>query len=310
MQPRRSNPPLEAAILRLARCQHGVVAHRQLRELGLGAEAIKWRLRNGRLVALYRGVYALGHDRLTPPGRRCAAVLACGPGAVLSHGSAAEHWGLRRSSRGRLDVTVARNGPSGHAGVRVHRTRALPPHHATVEDGVPVTSVARTLIDLAEVSGRQAVERAIREAEILRLFDLSAVARTIEECPGRIGAARLGAALDLDGARAETNEGLEDAFLVLCDSHELPRPLPQQAVGPYVVDFLWPRERLVVETDDRASHLTASRFESDRARDAELTLAGYTVLRVTWRQVTREPSRVAGRVGRAIAHRAAPPGGH
>jgi len=201
-------------------------------------------------------------------------------------------------------VTVPRSGGRGRPsdGLRVHRSARLPADHVTTRDGIPVTTWARTLIDLAAASPRRVVERAVNEAERLRLFDLTTLRATMATCRGHPGVARLAAILDEHhGSETLTRSELEDMFLDLCARHELPRPLVNTRVGPYEVDFLWPRQRLIVETDGRESHLTSAAFERDHERDAALTVAGYRVLRFTHRQVLRKERTVANRVAAALA---------
>jgi Transcriptional regulator, AbiEi antitoxin len=173
----------------LARRQWGVVTRAQLTELGVRDRGIADWVRRGRLQRLYRGVYAVGHDRLMREGRWLAAVLACGPGSVLSHRDAAVLWDLRQSNSAYIDVTVpSRNGRRRQAGIRVHRSGRLRRDEATVRNGIPVTTVARTLLDLADVLDRQALKRVITEAEYLNRFDLTALAAVVKANPGRRGA--------------------------------------------------------------------------------------------------------------------------
>jgi predicted transcriptional regulator of viral defense system len=173
----------------LARRQWGVITRAQLVELGMGTRGISDWVRTGRLHRLYRGVYAVGHDRLRLEGRWLAAVLACGPGAVLSHRDAAALWELRQSNSALIDVTVpSRNGRIRRPGIRVHRSGRLRAEEVTVRHGIPVTTVARTLLDLADVLGEQALRRAVTEAEYTNRFDLTAVNAAVQNNPGRRGA--------------------------------------------------------------------------------------------------------------------------
>jgi predicted transcriptional regulator of viral defense system len=187
----RDQPPLDAAIARLAERQHGVVSLPQLQLAGLTKDAVGKRVTSGRLVRLHRGVYAVGHARLTQRGRWMAAVLAYGPKARLSHRSSAALHGLRADNRPRIDVTFA--GPSARSrpGIDVHRSTSLESADLTTIDGIPCTSLPRTLLDLAEVVSERAVEKAINEAEVLRTFDLRAVEEVLSRAPGRRGAAQL-----------------------------------------------------------------------------------------------------------------------
>jgi very-short-patch-repair endonuclease len=287
-------PQLHTPELELAERQYGVVARAQLRALGLSNSAIRERVRQGRLQRLHRGVYAVGHRALRPEGRMLAAVLACGPGAVLSHRSAAALWGLRPSDRVRVDVTTAAHGGTGQSGIDLHRVRSLDPADVTEHRGIPVTTVARTFVDLAGVVEKPALQRALNQAEILHLYDHAAFIETLDRSNGRRGAQALRAGLA--SPPAFTRSELEAQFLTLCRQHSLPQPLLNAAVCGYEVDFLWRQARLIVETDGYAYHRTRQAFEGDRRRDAELKRAGYEVLRVTYWQVRREPEWVASTV--------------
>lgn len=302
MEQERSPAPVDRLISDLMAVQHGVVGRRQLQALGVRPGAIAHRMRVGRLHPLHRGVYAVGHRPMTAEGRWMAAVLACGDGALLSHRPAASLWDLLRGDGAALEVTVpVRSRGRRRPGITVHRPRALSPEDASRRHGVPVTSPARTLFDLAEVVPGPALERAVERAEVLRIFDLGSVQRVLHENSRRRGSAALRRILEHHRADpALTRSELEDLFLALCAAHGIPRPRVNVGIGPYEVDFLWPAERLVVETDGRAHHATRAAFESDRARDAQLTAAGYRVLRFTYRQVTREPEQVAALIRSAL----------
>ena len=234
-----------------------------------------------------------------------AAVLACGPGAMLSHRSAAEQWGLLRSSRPRIDVTVVR-GKGGHRpGIEVHRVRQLDPADVTTVDGIPCTTVARTLLDLAEVVNRRRLEQAIERAEILRLFDLGAINAVCGRTPTRRGAAVIGSILGDYTAQAPTKSELEARFLAICDDAGVPRPrvnvwvdLPR---GGVEVDFLWEAERLIVETDGWETHGTKVAFERDRERDIRLRLAEWNPVRITWRRIENAREAVTREVRALLA---------
>ena len=297
--------PADRRIAAVAARQHGVVARAQLRALGLERGAIEHRLRAGRLSGVHRGVYAVGHARLTPQGWWMAAVLAYGKGAVLSHRTAAAHWGLRASAARLIEVSIpSRAGCVGRRGINLHRSSTLSSMEVTEHEGIPVTTPARTLIDLAGVVPSRALRRALDEAERLRLFDLHALEAVIASHLGHRGAGVLAAVLlEHDVGTTLTRSELEERFLVLCDAHDLPRPAVNALLGRYEVDFLWRAERLIVETDGRASHATRAAFERDRARDARLTVAGYRVVRLTYRQVVAEPAAAAELMTRLLRPR-------
>ncbi|HEV2859150.1 MAG TPA: type IV toxin-antitoxin system AbiEi family antitoxin domain-containing protein [Solirubrobacterales bacterium] len=261
----------------LARRQHGVVSIAQLRAAGLGDGAIKWRAQRGRLHRIHRGVYAVGHLRLGPRGHLWAAVLAV-PGGVLSHRSAAAVWDLCPPPSGRIDVTTTRASRSTKA-IAVHHTAHL---EATTNQGLPITTVARTLRDVAATDPRR-LERLLERAEHLRLLDTPSLA-----APSQPGARRLQRALDAitPGVPRITRSELEERFLEQIAAAGLPPPLVNAKIENHEVDFAWPHRRRIVETDGAATHVTATAFERDRRRDAHLETRGWRVTRFTWRQVT------------------------
>lgn len=284
----------DAAIATLAAAQHGVVSRAQLLELGLSASAIRRRVQGGRFHIVYRGVYAVGHKRLTREGRWMAAVLAAGADAVLSHRSAAALWGLRQHG-GRPEVTV----PPGRRGpprLTVHRS-LLPFDEVTTHNGIATTTAARTILDCAAVFADDDVERLIREAEFLRLDDRVGLNALLERYPRRQGTAAVRAAL----ARAKQGSGrtrleLEARFKSLISKADLPPPdlnatleLGEITIQP---DFLWREKKLIVELDSHQAHYTTHAFENDRARDRAATVAGYRVIRVTARQLDDEADRI------------------
>jgi hypothetical protein len=255
---------------------------------------------------MHTGVYAVGHTVLTRNGRWMAAVLACGPGAVLSHRDAAALHGLRPSSRARIDVTVRGRGGRKRRGIDAHRSRRLDAADVTTVDGIPCTTVARTLVDLAEVVSPRETERACERAEILRVFDLRAVDAICGRTPGRRGVPVLTAIVRGYRATSElTKSDLEQAFLTLCANAGIPPPQVNLWIdlegGGVEVDFVWEAEGLIVEVDGYETHGTPTAFERDRSRDVDLHLAGWQVVRFTWRQVVGEPAAVARKVKRLLA---------
>ncbi len=282
-------------IAELAGAQHGVVGHEQIIDAGLGRGALEHRVRTGRLHRLHRGVYAVGHLLLTREGRWTAAVLACGPEAWLSHASGTALWGVSAHRPGPVDVTVPnRSGRRPGPAITIHRPRTLLPEEVTRHRGIPVTTVARTLLDLGGVRPAADVQRAVEQAERMKLLELASLRAVLLAHPGHHGHGVLSDVLGRDWIVSEpTRNDLEQSFLRLCDRHGLPRPLVNTHVGPYEVDFLWPDARLIAETDGRETHGTRAAFERDRARDAQLMVAGYRVVRFTYRQVTDDPEAVA-----------------
>lgn len=287
---------LATRVADVAAAQHGVVTTAQLVELGVRRHTIA-RLRTaGWLHRRYRGVYAVGHPLLTPDGHLMAAVLACGPGATLSHRSAAAAWGLRPSSRARVDVTTARAGGRGHAAIDAHRS-ALDPRDRTTLRAIPITTIARTALDLAEVVPQRHLERFLVAAEQQRLLDLNAIDEVIARARGRHGLEPLEAALAAYRPEAtRTKSEMELRALELIAVHDLPRPRVNDRRGRYEIDLHWPGHRLAVELDSRTFHLTQAAFEDDRRRDLELATAGYRTARITWRQLNEEPAWVADRL--------------
>lgn len=286
----------------LAARQHGVVAKRQLLDAGLTLQMLRTRLERGRLVPLHRGVYAVGHRMLRREGHWLAAVLAAGPGAVLSHREAAALHGLRPADRPSVDVTVAaqRRVP----GVQVHRVARLADDEITLVAGIPVTTIARTLVDLAGILATASLRRTLDEAVRSNRFDLRAIEQVMARTRQRHGrgtAAMRAALSDLEATRATvTRSVLEERFLALLDAHALPRPLTNAAIDGIEVDALWPRERVVAELDGYAYHHTPTAFQRDRERTNDLTLAGFVVLRFTHDHVMRRPQWVAERIVRAL----------
>jgi very-short-patch-repair endonuclease len=286
--------PLDRAVAALAMRQHGVVARRQLEALGLGRGAVAHRITVGRLHAVHRGVYAVGHRRLSGRGHWMAAVLACGSGAALSHASAAALWELRPSEAPLVDVAVRAGAGRTLAGVRAHRLGGLRDDEVTAVDAIPVTTVARTLLDLAAVVPRRGLERTLDQAEVRELFDLRSLHATLGAHPGHHGAGMLARALrEHQAGTTLTRSELEERFLALCNAHAIPRPQVNARVAGLEVDFLFAAERLVVEVDGFRFHRGRAAFERDRDRDAILALAGVRVLRFTHRQVSERPGLVA-----------------
>ena len=277
----------------LATRQHGVVSRAQLTAIGFGRGAIGLRIERGRLHRLHAGVYAVGHTSLTDQGRFLAAVLAGGSGAALSHRAAAAHWGILRSRIGDVEVTGARRRRS-RPGLRFYRS-CLPKDEVTTHGGIPVTTVPRTLFDLASAVSPGRLARAVNEAEARRLWDPLSLVDLLDRHPRRPGAAAIRAVLG--GRSGITRSDLEDDFLAFLHSAGLARPATNvwlKVSGRWIeADCLWRKQRLIVELDGRATHATRRAFETDRARDRALTAAGWRVVRITWRQLTREPQGVA-----------------
>jgi predicted transcriptional regulator of viral defense system len=274
------------AVARLAARQHGVVAARQLRALGVGQDAIEYRLAIGELHRVHAGVYAVGHRRLSDHGRWMAAVLAGGEGATLSHRPAAALAGFRDTLAQTIDVTVPRH-RGRRQGIGYHQARLHPADRTTI-DGIAVTSVPRTLLDLASQLAPNQLDRAFWEAERLALIDPPQLRSLMARSHGARGVRRLRAlAGRLLPPEVTTRSVLERRFFELCREEGLPLPALNERVHGFEVDALWPEQRLIVELDGRAYHRGADAFETDRIRDATLQLAGYRVIRLTDRTLDR-----------------------
>jgi predicted transcriptional regulator of viral defense system len=293
------DPPREHAIAALGRRQHGVVGLDDLVELGLSPSAIRSRVASGRLHRVHRGVFAVGHATLTRRGRLMAAVLACGEEAAVGYRCACELHELPVRRGPLIDVVSPRRTGRRRDGIRVHSGATLATHDRTVIDSIPCTSLARTLLDVADDATRREVERAIDRAEQQQVLDMRALDDVLARADGRRGAKLLRAVLAEHRAGSTlTRSELEEAFLAICRAVGLPPEavnawIPFPDGGGAEADFLWRAEHLIVEVDGRDVHTTRRAFDSDRRRDQRLMLLGWRVVRFTWRQVMFEPAYVA-----------------
>jgi hypothetical protein len=271
-------------IAELAAAQAGRVGRWQLLARGITRHAIERRLASGHLHPVHRGVYAAGHATAGPRAAVFSAWLAVGPEAVVSHRSAAGEHGILRDGRIVVDVTVPRH-LRARAGIGVHQA-ALDPRDRAVAGGLPVTSLARTLLDIATVCPAKDVTRAIEQAEKMGTLDWAALEDVIARSNGHRGVGILGRAMaGHDPRHLRTRSGWERDVLPLLDALGLPRPVVNRRLGPYEFDLAWPDHRLVVELDSFEHHRDRAAFEADRARDRWLAARGLTCLRFTWRQV-------------------------
>jgi very-short-patch-repair endonuclease len=235
-----------------------------------------------------------------------AAVPACGDGAALSHATAGDQLDLRVSASALIDITSPTGAGRGLAGIRAHRSRTLAPQDIVVVGGIPTTSWARTLLDLATTLHPEALAQAIDRAEILRLFDLTALENTMVRNPGHHGLHPLRAHLtSLHPQSSRTRNRFERRLFTLLREAGLTLPevnatlnLEGHTIHP---DFLWRRECLVAETDGFEAHGTRQAFERDRARDQLLLRAGYRTVRITWRQLQRQPALVLATIRAGLA---------
>ncbi len=275
----------------LAGRQHGVVARRQLLALGFNAREIEHRVARGRLHLIVRGVYAVGWPQLTAKRRWMAAVLACGEGALLSHRSAAALWEIGLEKGCEIDVSVCRPARLSRPGIHVRSRPGLGEGDIARRDGIPVTRIVRTLVDIASELSSMATERAVNEADALDLIDPETLRAALDDYEGESGVRPLRATLDARTFRLSDSD-LEVFFRPLAEAARLPPPLTKQMVNGFEVDFYWPELGLIVETDGLRYHRTAAAQARDARRDRSHTLAGMTPLRFTHYEVKYEASKV------------------
>jgi very-short-patch-repair endonuclease len=292
---------VDLAIARLAAGQRGIVTRRQLIEAGLTGEQIGRRLCSARLHPVHRGVYSVGHPLLVGGARELAAALACGPMAVVSHASAAHLHGLlpRPAHRTAVEITVAGADRGHRPGIRVHRTRAFGTGETGTLAGIPVTTPARTVLDLASRRPGD-LERAFAEARVQSPAVDGEVETLIARYPARRGSRAIRTLLERGGPRLTQSEA-ERRFLALLRRARLPEPETNVSLGRYTVDVLWRDQRLAVEIDGYRYHSSRRAFERDHAKDAELRRLGIRLLRFTWMQLIGEPEATVAAVARELA---------
>jgi hypothetical protein len=292
------------AIRDLAERQHGVVSLRQLLGLGVGETLIHGRVEGGLLVPLFQGVFALGYERLGQKGRWMAAVLASGPGAVLSHGSAMALWGMR-GTRGPTEVLRQAGGVREYrSGIRLHQTRRLKPEHITFEANIPVVTIERALLDMAGRLDLRQLEHAVVAADRTGRLRWAVLQRMVRSGRGRKGVGRLRrVSFEVDPRAIDAKSPLEIDFLALCREFGLPLPQVNVLAEGYLVDFLWPAEKVVVETDSYTYHADRPSFEHDHERTVALIAAGYDVHRATRLMLARDPDTFLANVRRSLRRR-------
>lgn len=303
---RRDTGPAETnrLITEIGARHHFIVTRAELIDAGLSDQAIANRLRSRFLTRIHRGVYSLVPLPLSRPAALTAAVLACGNDAVLSHRSAAHLWGLLDESSSLIHVARLSGSKRVPRGVRLHRPRSLATWERAIVNRIPVTSVARTLADLAVLSSDRVLNDAVSGARRVGRFDPVAIQRVVADAPGRPGGVRLLELVDR-WAPIETQSisPFQDRLFNVCEEAGLPRPEQEVPIGPYRVDFLWREQRLILEADGRLYHET--RFDEDRARDLYLASRGYQTIRVTYRMLTDNPERVVSQIRKTLAHASA-----
>jgi hypothetical protein len=291
------------ALAELARKQHGVVSIRQLTgPLGYSRRSVARAEAAGRLHRLYRGVYAVGHTDVSPHGECLGAVLACGREALLSHYSAGWLWGISKARPAPFHVTTPTH-RRPRSPLRLHHARSLAAEDRALELGIPVTSLARTLLDLAGAVDFDWLRRILKRSEELRLFDLRAVESALARNTGHHGAAALRRAMAIYRPSPFTRSGLETEFFERCAAAGLPQPHMNYVEAGFELDAYWPEHRFAVELDVYETHGTHESFERDRERQEDLLLLGIGMTRVTGHRLAREPEEVMRRVARLLQQR-------
>jgi very-short-patch-repair endonuclease len=294
------SPPRLDRIADRATRQHGVISFWQLVEAGFGRGTIAHWLRTGYFRPIHRGVYAVGHSRLTREGRWMAAVLASGRGAVLSHRSTAALLAVRPTSSPRIEVTIPASGRRGPKAITVHVVRRLHADEWETVDGIPATTVARTLFDCAEVLPFWQLERAFEQAERLQLFDLVALQAVCERNPGRRALRAVNRLLQALRQPPASRSELERLFLDFCRAFGLPEPAFNVVIAGYEVDAWFVGTKVIVELDSYGYHSSRSAFENDRAKDIDLKLEQFEVIRVTDRRIRNDAPHLADQLRRLL----------
>jgi very-short-patch-repair endonuclease len=289
------------ALAWIAGRQLGLVTTWQLKAVGITPKGIARRVRRGALHRRYRGVFLVGHAVQVPGARELAAVLACGDGALVSHRSAALLWGLTNVAGDEVEISVVARHCLPRDGFRTHRLGWLDPRDCGLKNGIPTTSPARALVDLAASATPDEVERAIAEARARRLVTDRQLSDTLDRARNRAGVSTVRAVLRHQGGPRLTRSEAERRLLRLIRAARLPEPKANVRVDGFEVDFLWPEAHLIVEVDGFAFHGHRAAFERDRSRDMVLRDLGYQVIRVTWRQIVNEPLLVIVHIARALA---------
>ncbi len=295
------------AIAAVAEQQHGVVTRSQLRELGLHDRAIDDRIVSGYLHPLFRGTFAVGHKSIARQGWMVAAVLACGEGTVLSYGSAAEMLGLWEKRLPVMHVVPPDWSGRKIPGIRWHRVRLPFPDELEIRDGIPCTTISRTIVDMAGESGWTQLRKLVEQAAILRQLDVDEIDLVLSRGRRR-GAPRLRVILAPWRHTAESRPTVRSRL----EARLLPRLIEEGLPSPRCnvrlrldghsleVDMLWDKQRLAIETDGEETHGTRAAFQRDRWRDQLLVAAGYRTARVTWAQVRDEPNGVVNRIAHML----------
>lgn len=297
------NAELTDRISTLASRQDGVLTRRQLIAAGVDAHKVDSRVKNRVLRKLYAGVYAFGHDRLTPLARQRAAVMAGGPNAVLSHRAAASLLGLlppngkleviRSSSPDRHRPPPAHASRAIHPGLTIHRTRSLAATEVTSRHGIPVTSPVRTVINLAERESPKTLDLAIRRGVADKILEIGELARAVDRCRGRKGIAKLRKVLEKwNPGKLLTRSELESKMSDIFVDHGIPAPIINDRRAGYEIDFQWDGSNILVEGDGGMFHLSPADRNRDYRKMLDLAASGHTVVRITDNMVLNEPRKI------------------
>ncbi len=293
---------LDDLIMSLAVEQHGLVTRQQLLRAGLKPHTVRARVRDKRFRPVQRGVYLVGPP-VAPHVNEMAAVLACGPGAVLSHRSAAVLWELipPLGATAPIHIMVLAHDRGQRPGIKVHRTNRLDPSETTTKNRIPITTPARTVLDLAIELRSHELKRVLALVEREGLTTLAEISSLIARSPRRPGIGLLRGLVQGEASPSLTRSEAEERFLSLVRKAQLPRPEVNMGVAGYEVDFFWRAQRLVVEVDGFAFHSSRREFNRDRRRDSALSMKGLRVLRITWNQIVKEPEAVVALVAHNLA---------
>lgn len=295
------NRSLWREIAQVAARQHGNVTTRQLLAVGIGEDAVRYSARTGRLFRVHRGVYAVGRPPVLPIERAAAVLLACGPKAALSHGSAMTLWSFWKHWDDPFEVTVS--GDRRPKGIRIHRSCTLRRRDVTTHHGLRVTSPARTVLDMAPRLKRRQLTRLINDARLAKLLTLDDLAEVVAHNRGHSGAPLLRP--HLDNPQNPTRSEGEDDFPTFCERHGLPTPVLNAVVHGFEVDAYFPAERLIVELDGWPLHRDRDTFESDRDRDATMLMHAIPTVRITYDRLDHDPDREATRLQTILRQRRA-----
>jgi very-short-patch-repair endonuclease len=280
--------------------QKGIVTRGQLLRAGLSPEQIRFAIEHGVLIRLYRGVYAVGHVALAPWARDLAAVLACGPHAVIGYWSAAYVWGLVEGPPDQIDVILTGGRRRPKPGVRLHLDSTLDTHDLRNRHNLPITSPARTIIDLAAETPIDQLERLIAEARVKGLIRDGELEKALQRNVGRSGTRRLRAVLEVEGKPGITRSEAERILRRVLRQAGLPQPQTNIKVGPFEVDFLWPEHGVAIELDSWQFHGHRRAFERDRRKGLALQAAGLDLIRLSALQIRDESFPVIAQIARAL----------